>query len=471
MSTKRDVVIVGSGPAGIFAALEFAKADAALSVLILEKGKDLYERRCPVVEGRGTCFSCALCDLVSGWGGAGAFSDGKLTLSPQVGGRLPEFLGWRGAEELIRYVEEQFLLLGAPARVYGEGPEVQRLVEKARAAGLTLTPIRLRHLGTEHCKELLHHLRCLLQDKVELRTRTEAKSIRVRDGRVWGVETSDGEFIEADYLIVAPGREGADWLLQEASRLGLSARCNPVDIGVRVEVPNEVLSEFTDVLYESKLEYRSPRTGDRVRTFCMCPSGEVTAESTGGPDPVITVNGHSFTFRRSENTNFALLVSVNFENPFHHPIAYGKHLARLANDMGRGVIVQRLGDLLRGRCSAPSDIEGRSPKPTLKIATPGDLGIIIPYRFLRDIIEMLERMELISPGVSSPDTLLYGVEVKFYSARLDLSPSFETGIRNLFAVGDGAGVSRGLVQAAASGIVAAREILRRRGKGDALLSS
>jgi len=260
---------------------------------------------------------------------------------------------------------------------------------------------------------------------------------------------------------MAPGREGADWLLKEAERLGLTLHSNPVDIGVRVEVASAVLDELTSQLFEVKLEFMSPSYRDRVRTFCMCPSGEVTMETTGGDDPVITVNGHSYSHRKTANTNFALLVSAKFTPPFREPIAYGRYIARLANIVSGGVIMQRWGDHNMGRRSTPASIEDGGVEPTLKSATPGDLSYVLPYRFLKDISEMIVALDRFAPGIASPDTLLYGAEVKFYSSRLELTTNLETETRNLFAIGDGAGVTRGLIQAAASGVVAAREILHR----------
>ena len=285
----------------------------------------------------------------------------------------------------------------------------------------------------------------------------------VEKGKVKGVTTEDGESFDCDYLILAPGREGADWLAQEAERLKLTMHSNPVDVGVRVEVPAAIMAPLTDVLYESKLEFLSKSFDDRVRTFCMCPGGEVIMESTGGRDPVITVNGHSYAERKTENTNFALLVSTAFTKPFKQPIAYGRYLARLANILSGGVLLQRLGDLMEGRRSTPERIERGLTKPTLKNATPGDLSFALPYRYLTDLVEMLQAMDKLVPGVASHHTLLYGIEVKFYSSRPQLSPTLETEVAGMFAVGDGAGVSRGLIQASVSGVVAAREIVNRKG--------
>jgi uncharacterized FAD-dependent dehydrogenase len=462
MQNKYDAIIVGGGPAGIFAALELSQS-TKLSILLLEKGRDLNLRRCPIIGKNRSCPPCSPCDLVSGWGGAGAFSDGKLTLSPKVGGQLETYLGAKKAAELIHYVDDIYLKFGASKEVYGTGVEVERLGRKAEKAGLRLIPVPIRHMGTESCREVLKDMRQFLADRIESQTDTAATSIIRQEGKVKGIQTDDGQRIEARYLIIAPGREGADWLLKEAARLGLTLHNNPIDVGVRVEVPMKVLEQVTDAFYEIKLEFHSPTYGDRIRTFCMCPSGEVTMETTGGVEPVVTVNGHSYAHRKTANTNFALLVSATFSPPFREPIGYGRYLARLANIISGGVIIQRWGDLSQGNSSTVDSIEEGTVKPTLKSATPGDLGYVLPYRFLKGISEMLTAMDKMAPGLASPNTLLYGVEVKFYSSRIELTEDLETEIPNLFAIGDGAGVSRGLIQAAASGVVAAKEIVRREG--------
>jgi len=338
---------------------------------------------------------------------------------------------------------------------------MEKLRHQAEIVGLKLIPIPIRHMGTEHCREVLEGMRRFLVDKVDIRTGITAASILTKEGKVTGILTQDGQRLDTRNLIIAPGREGADWLVQEAIRLKLTLHQNPIDVGVRVEVPYAALQELTSILYEPKLEFHSPTTGDRIRTFCVCPAGEVTMETTGGQDSVITVNGHSYAKRKTDNTNFALLVSSTFAPPFRDPIAYGRHIARLANLLSGGVIVQRWGDLKEYRCSSPESLSEGTVKPTLRSALPGELGYVLPYRFLTGIGEMLSAMDRLAPGVASPNTLLYGVEVKFYSSRLALTRNLESEIANLFAIGDGAGVTRGLIQAAASGVVAAREILGR----------
>ena len=462
MIKNYDVAIVGAGPAGIFASLELC--NAGLDVLLLDKGREIDARVCPVQNRSGCCALCSPCHLVSGFGGAGAFSDGKLTLSTQVGGRLKELVGFDQARELIDYVDSIYLKFGAPLKVYGVGGNTAELEREAASAGLTLTPVKLRHLGTELCHETLKAMQNYLSPKLDIRLRTTISNIIVDDGAIKAIETSDGENLGCRYLILAPGREGAEWLCNEAERLKLSLDSNPVDVGCRIEVPMTTMEKLTSTLYESKLEFYSKSFNDRVRTFCMCPGGEVIMESTGGSDPVITVNGIGYTQPKTKNTNFAILVSTTFTEPFHEPIAYGKYLARLANILSGSVLVQRFGDLMDGRRSTQARLQNNPVEPSLKAATPGDLSFALPYRYLKNIVEMLQAMDKLAPGVASPYTLLYGIEVKFYSSRLKLTPCLETEISNIFAAGDGAGVSRGLVQASASGIVAAREILKRLGK-------
>ena len=446
MAKKYDVIIVGGGPAGIFAALELSQAPN-LKVLLIEKGKDIDKRS----------------SLVCGLGGAGAFSDGKLTLAPQVGGRLQDYLGEDDTKALIKYVDDTYLKFGAPKKLYGIGDEVDSIRHQASLIELRLIPVPIRHLGTERCRSVLKAMRDYLTPRLEFKLETMASTVVVDNGQVRGIETETGERFDCRYLILAPGREGADWLSKEAKRLNLTMYNNPIDVGIRVEVPVAVMEKLVSVLYEAKLEFLSKSFDDRVRTFCMCPAGEVTMETTGGCDPVITVNGHSYANRKSNNTNFALLVSTTFTEPFREPIAYGKYLARLANILSGGVLVQRLGDLMKGHRSTPARIERGLVQPTLRTATPGDLSFVLPYRHLTGLIEMLQAMDKLAPGVASPHTLLYGVEVKFYSCQLQLSPCLETEASNMFAAGDGAGISRGLIQASACGVVAAREILRRSG--------
>ena len=444
---RYDCIIVGAGPAGIFAALELITAKRGLKVLILEKGKDLPERE--------------LADLFQGWGGAGTFSDGKLNLSTGVGGFLSEYIGEGELESLIDYADKIFLKYGAPAELHGtDEEEIKRLEEVSARNGLKLVPFKIRHLGTDRCFSLLKNLRQEINTKIDIQFNAEAVEILKQGDKVTGVRTSNGREFSGDFIILAPGRSGSHWLSEESKRLGLSTGNNPVDIGVRVEVPASIMRPVTDVMHEAKLLFYSKRFDDLVRTFCMNPYGIVVKEKH---KDFCTVNGHSFSTKKSNNTNFAILASTTFTEPFHEPIAYGQYIAKLVNLLGEGIIVQRLGDLLQGRRSTTERIKKGSVKPTLTDATPGDLSFAIPYRYISDILEMLEVLDKIAPGVYSTSTLLYGAEVKFYSMRLKLTNNLETEVRNLFAAGDGAGITRGIIHAAVSGVIASREILKRIG--------
>lgn len=454
-----EVVIVGAGPAGIFAALELVRGGFDGRILVVEKGHAIDKRRCPARE-RG-CIDCRVCDIMTGWGGAGAFSDGKLTLTTEVGGWLADYTGRETLEKLIDYADDIWVEFGATSDVTSPDPEtVERLSHQATLAGMQLVPMRVRHIGTDLSPAVLAAMRVELEARgVEVRTDIAVERVLTADGRVAGVEFADGTSVAAEVVIAAPGREGADWLAAEARRLGIGLTNNAVDIGVRVEVPAAVMEPLTGPLYEAKLIYHSKQFGDRVRTFCMNPYGEVTTESYGG---ITTVNGHSFSDSRTANTNFAVLVSQEFTEPFKDPIAYGEEIAHLANLLSGGVIVQRLGDLKAGRRSTPARMAQSILTPTMRGAVPGDLAFVLPYRHMADILEFLEALDRIVPGVNGPGTLLYGVEVKFYSSRVAVGRDLQTGVAGLYAVGDGAGITRGLLQSSASGVVAARAVLAAR---------
>jgi len=459
MPKNYDVVIVGAGPAGIFCALELAR-NSDLKVLVLDKGKGLDRRKCP--SPYDPCSKCVPCMNLSGWGGAGAFSDGKLTLSSEIGGWLSEIVPARKLQSLISRVDETYTEFGAPTRTFGDDDEkVGEIAKECIKSDLLLVPSRVRHMGTETCSVVLSAMYEQLKDRVDILMDSEVEAVRVKEGAAKGVTLRGGESYGCRYLVLAPGRSGADWFNGVAGSLELKRNSNMVDIGVRVEVPAVVMEPLTDELYEPKLIYYSKASEDRVRTFCMNPCGEVIKEYY---DEVLTVNGHSFSEKKTENTNFALLVDKRFTEPFREPIAYGKYIARLANLLGDGILVQRLGDLQVGRRSDPKRMSRCTVKPTLAEATPGDLSLVLPFRYLVGILEMLSAMDQIVPGVFSRNTLLYGVEVKFYCSRLKVTPQLESEVANLFGAGDGVGVTRGLVQASASGLLVAESVLRREKK-------
>lgn len=455
---KYDVIIVGAGPAGIFAALELIKQDNQ-KILIVEQGPELSKRVCVARTKDRRCTRCHPCGITAGWGGAGAFSDGKLTLTPEIGGWLDEYIGRERLIELIAYVDSLYLEFGAPRHVHGDDPEaIARIRDQAIKAELILIEARIRHMGTDRCAKVLENMREFISARAQVLTNAAVERILVEDGRAAGVLLKDNQKIKASRVILAPGREGADWLTGEAKRLGLATQSNAVDIGVRVEVPAAITENLTSALYESKLVFISRSFQDRVRTFCMNPHGFVSPELNGD---VVLVNGHCYSGKKTENTNFALLVSTTFTEPFKEPIAYGKYIARLANLLGGGIIVQTLGDLQLGRRSTEGRIAKSTVKPTFSSATPGDLSFVLPYRYISDIKEMLEALDKLAPGINSRNTLLYGVEAKFYSSRLKLSSSLETEVADLYAIGDGAGITRGLIQSSCSGVIAARAVLQK----------
>lgn len=459
MRKHYDVIIVGAGPAGIFAAIEIVSSKRDIKVLMIEKGEDIEKRLCPSSDDKVSCRTCPDCNVLCGWGGAGAFSDGKLSLSKEIGGNLSRYISEDELQGLIDYTDGIYVKYGAPDSVYGaDTGRVNSIKKAAEKHGLTLIPSKIRHIGTDRCPVLLKKIKADLNSKIDILFNKNVIKFLVENGKAVGVRTADGDKFYGDFVIAAPGREGALWLEKQARILGLSLLKNPVDIGVRVELPASVLEPLTSVIYEPKLIFHSKKYNDRVRTFCVNPYGEIVREYVKG---VWIVNGHSYSAKRTENTNFALLVSTHFTEPFDEPHLYGRYVARLANLLGKGVILQRLGDLRAGRRSNPARIKRGRVKPTLADAVPGDLSFALPHRYISNILEMLKAIDRIAPGVNSPHTLLYGVEVKFYSRQIKLDSNLETEIENLFATGDGAGVSRGLIQSSASGIIAAREILKR----------
>ena len=460
MNAKYDVAIVGAGPAGSFAAYELLEKKPGLKVLVLESGKGIHERHCPIAQGKANaCVGCKPCSIMRGFGGAGAFSDGKYNFTTQFGGWLNEYISDEEVMDLIYYVDRINQKHGAPSKVFTTtGSDIKK---RALEYDLHLLDASVRHLGTENNLMMLKRLYDSLKERVEIRFLTPVARIETDGAGTNALTLESGQRIEAEYLIVAPGRAGAEWFSDECRRLGVKLLNNQVDVGVRVETPDEVWDHITEKMYEAKLMYRTKRYGDLVRTFCMNPHGHVVMENTDG---VITVNGHSYSDPKlqSHNTNFALLVSNRFTEPFNEPYKYGKRIASFSNMLAGGVLLQRYGDLFKGRRTDMDRLSKSFTKPTLS-ATPGDLSLVLPKRHLDNILEMIQALNNSAPGMTNDDTLLYGVEVKFYSSRITLTKELEMPLKNIFAAGDGAGVTRGLSQAAASGVYAARTILGRMG--------
>ena len=452
---KYDVVIIGAGPGGIFTAYELAKAQKSLSVAVLELGRPLDRRKCPI-DGKTvkSCVKCPVCSIMSGFGGAGAFSDGKYNITNQFGGTLYEHVGKREALELMRYVDGINLAHG------GEGTKLYstantKLKKKCLENGLHLLDAQVRHLGTDINYVVLGNLYDELKDKVDFFFNTAVTAVEKTD-EGYAVLAGDERF-ECRDCVISVGRSGSKWMESVCRDLGIPTHSNRVDIGVRVELPAEVFSELTDELYESKIVYRTEKFEDMVRTFCMNPHGVVVNENTNG---IVTVNGHSYEdpAKHTANTNFALLVSKHFSLPFKDSNGYGESIARLSNMLGGGVIVQRFGDLVRGRRSTETRIQESFVTPTLA-ATPGDLSLVIPKRILDGIIEMIYALDKIAPGTANDDTLLYGVEVKFYNMEVEIDQDLETASKGLYVIGDCSGVTHSLSHASASGVHVARHIL------------
>ena len=462
MTSTYDVAILGCGEAGIFAGYELYRQNPGLRILIVDQGYDIYGRSCPIVSGKTrACINCSVCHTMCGFGGAGAFSDGKYNFTTAFGGWLTDFMDEQEVMSLIDYVDGINMAHGATDRVYStDTPQARALQKQALEHDLHLLQARVKHLGTENNLRILANIYEEMKSWVTFRFRTEVSAIEKAEGGAYALVTADGERFVSKWLVAAPGRSGAEWFSRQCRSLGLDLLNNQVDIGVRVELPALVFEHITDVVYESKLIYRTKQYNDQVRTFCMNPYGHVVAENVEG---INTVNGHSYSDPklRSANTNFALLVSNRFTKPFDQPYRYGKHIASLSNMLAGGVLVQRFGDLVRGVRSNEHRMSKSTTKPTLTAAIPGDLSLALPKRQLDDIIEMIYALDKLAPGTANHDTLLYGAEVKFYSARLTLTSELETQLPGMFAIGDGAGITRGLAQAGASGVKVARVISER----------
>ncbi len=451
---KYDVIIVGAGPGGIFSAYELVKRDPSLKIVVFEAGNPLEKRKCPIDGDKvKSCVKCKPCAIMNGFGGAGAFSDGKYNITNDFGGTLHEYIGKDKALELMKYVDEINVAYGGQdTHMFSTaGSEFKKLCMQNK---LTLLDASVRHLGTDINYVVLENMYNELKDKVEFKFLTPVTKLEVIEP---GYRAYYGDsFDEADKCIISVGRSGSKWMETVCSDLNIPTMSNRVDIGVRVELPAVIFSHLTDKLYESKIVYRTEKFEDKVRTFCMNPNGIVVNENTNG---IVTVNGHSFEdpAKKTENTNFALLVSKHFSEPFKDSNGYGESIARLSNMLGGGVIVQRFGDLERGRRSNWKRIEEGTVRPTLA-ATPGDLSLVLPKRILDGIIEMVHALDKIAPGTANDDTLLYGVEVKFYNMEVELSENLETNYPGLYVIGDGSGVTHSLSHASASGVYVARKI-------------
>lgn len=462
IKSQADVIIIGAGPSGIFCAYELIQKRPDLTILMIEKGRPIEERICPKRKTK-VCVGCQPCSITTGFAGAGAFSDGKLSLSPDVGGHLPDLLGYDKAAELIQESDEIYLTFGADTKVYGtdKQKELQEIRRKAIQANLKLIECPIRHLGTEEGYKIYTRLQTHLKEQgVQMLFHTMVNDILIEDGTAHAVITDKGETFYAREIIAAVGREGSDWFSHICTRHDIETEVGTVDIGVRVEVRDEIMEFLNKNLYEAKLVYYTPTFDDKVRTFCTNPSGEVATEYY--ENGLAVVNGHAYKSQeyKTNNTNFALLVSKNFTKPFKTPIEYGKHIARLSNMLCDGkILVQTFGDFQRGRRTTEERLCRNNLIPTLKDAVPGDLSLVLPHRIMVDIKEMLLALDKVTPGIASDETLLYGVEVKFYSNKVVVTKEFETNIRGLRAIGDGASVTRGLQQASANGISVARSIL------------
>lgn len=451
-----DVIIVGCGPAGIFSALELLKSDKKLKILMFDKGNSIKVRKCPKAKTL-SCVSCKPCNISCGFGGAGAFSDGKLSLSKDVGGWLEDYIDTKELNDLIKYVDDIYLSYGGEKKISYNEEFANEFDYECSKYGLKFIKCPIRHLGTEKSAKIMEDMYdYIVSEGVEVITREEITEIDMKNKSV----KSDKNTYKAKNIILSVGRSGSEWLINECKKNNLKTTNNQVDIGVRVELPRSITDHLTNNLYEFKIYNSSKTTENIVRTFCMNPGGFVSQENYD--DDLAVVNGHSYHDIKSDNTNFALLVSSKFTEPFDEPITYGKYIARLSNMLTGGkIMVQRLKDLKNGKRSTYDRIKKLSYEPTLKDAVPGDLSYVLPSRIVNALIETFDELEHVCPGISGRDTILYGVEVKFYSAKIEVNNNLETKYKGVYAIGDGAGITRGLMQASISGVVAARNILKK----------
>ena len=466
---KYDVVIVGAGPSGYMCAYELANKRKDLKILLIDRGKNIYERKCPVLEHK--LDKCPLngckpaCSITSGFGGAGAYSDGKFNITTEFGGWLTDYMSPEELMDIIKYVDDINLSFGATEVITNpDTPKVREIERRAMSVGVKLLHSKVRHLGTEENLKILTRIYESLKNKIDMVFGKRVLDIINENGAVKGIKLEDGSVIESKYVVLGVGREGSKWLSELFDRYQIPMSQTQVDIGVRVECSNMVMEEINENLYEGKFIYKTS-IGSTVRTFCANPGGHVVMENYEG---VINVNGHSYSDSKlsSNNTNFALLVSHHFEEPFKKPNEYALKVSSLANQLACGsVIVQKYGDIKLGRRSTPKRIDEGFVRPTLKEAVPGDLALALPYKTMRSIIEMIEVLDKITPGIATEHTLLYGVEAKYYSAHPEMDKKLEVkGINNLYVAGDGAGLTRGLSQASACGVYIARNIMNKEGK-------
>ncbi|MBH8599729.1 MULTISPECIES: NAD(P)/FAD-dependent oxidoreductase [unclassified Thermoactinomyces] len=481
MKTKYDVIVVGAGPAGIFTCYELSLKMPEAKVLLIDKGHDIYSRNCPILQkkiqkcpppaGKKDFAGCVpACSITNGFGGAGAYSDGKFNITSEFGGWMTDYLSTDTVLDLIHYVDQINLQHGATDTITDPLTEKVKEIEKrAYSAGLKLLRAQVRHLGTEQNLKILASIYEYLNGKIDMMYKTEVLDLITEriEGRhhAVGVELKDGTQIFSKQIVIVPGRDGSAWLAKLLRKRRVKMSANQVDIGVRVETSNIVMEEINQHLYEGKFIFNTS-VGTRVRTFCSNPSGHVVVENHSG---IMLANGHAYKDPKlgSENTNFALLVSHKFDDPFDQPTEYAHEVSRLANQLSNGsVIVQKYGDILKGRRSTPKRIKEGFITPTLKEAVPGDLGLVLPYNTMKSLIEMVEALDKVTPGIASEHTLFYGVEAKFYSARPKLNEHFESEISGLYLGGDGAGITRGLAQASACGVWIARSIITKMKKGE-----
>ena len=480
MAKKYDVIVVGAGPSGAFLAYEMLKLDKTKKVLLIEQGRRVEDRYCPI-EKNGKCTHCQpMCNITCGFSGAGAFSDGKLSLYNKedddihIGGILHKYVGIEETKKLIDYTDQIYLEFGADKKLEGIDyrEEVAKIREKAKKAEINLVDIPIRHLGTEKSHELYTKVEKYLEENgIEIMFNTQVHDLVVENNKVKGVKIRKAQFaydeeydkdeiVEGENVVLAVGRKGANWLVNMCNKHNIKTKAGTVDIGIRYELPDEIMSDINKYMYEGKFLSRPGPFKDKVRTFCQNPSGFVSTEVYD--NNIMLVNGHSYKEKKSNNTNLAILVSHNFEYPFNKPIEYGRNVAKNMNALGNGnIVVQRLGDIYRGKRTWEEELQRNSVVPTLKSAVAGDITFALGYRTMTDILQFIRSLDKVVEGFANPDNLLYGPEIKFYSNKIDIDNNFETNIKGLYSIGDGGGLTRGLMMASAAGVQAARNIVRK----------